>query len=167
MALIYYWVDTLIIFLGFWLFLQFFNAAGSGAGAGIAWWAHIGGFIAGFVLVKLNRTVPKTSVPGWPGEKISSLKAKKRTPKLQMIVAESSHDSPDLYGNIDITSIEAISGASKMVTIPWGFYRPLYKVRIPPGVKSGTRLRLAGMGRVGPDGTKGDMYLKVNIKNAF
>lgn len=155
------------IFLGFWLFLQLFNAAGAGGGAGIAWWAHIGGFVAGFVLVKLNRKVPKTAVPGWAGDRISSLKARKRAPKLQMISAKSTENSSDLYGDIDITSLEAISGTSKMVSIPWGFYRPLYKVKIPPGVKNGTRLRLAGMGRIASDGMRGDMYLKVNIKNAF
>ena len=72
--------------------------------------------------------------------------AKKRTPRLQMIVAQGSQDSPDLYGNIDITSTEAIAGTHKMVTIPWGFYKPLYKVKIPPGVKHGTKLRLSRMG---------------------
>ncbi|MBU8911771.1 MAG: rhomboid family intramembrane serine protease, partial [Desulfobacterales bacterium] len=150
------------IFLGVWFLIQFFNAAGAGAGSGIAWWAHIGGFIAGLVLVKLNKKLPETGT----NRKISQFTAKKHTPKLQMIVTSGNPDSPDLYGNIDITSIEAIAGTNKIVTIPWGFYKPLYKVKVPSGVKHGTRLRLAGMGKSVPDGTKGDMYLTVNVKNA-
>jgi len=151
------------IFLGIWFLIQFLNAAGSGAGSGIAWWAHIGGFIAGLALVKLNRKLPKTGTR----QKISQFTAKKHTPKLQMIVTQSRPDSPDLYGDVDITSIEAIAGTNKMVTIPWGFYKPLYRVKIPPGVKHGTKLRLSGMGKSVPEGKKGDMYLTVNIKNAF
>jgi membrane associated rhomboid family serine protease len=45
-----------LLFAGFWFFSQVMQAAGSlalpaGAG-GIAWWAHIGGFVAGWLLVK-------------------------------------------------------------------------------------------------------------------
>lgn len=42
------------IYLGFWFVSQFLSAAASTSGAagsgGIAWWAHIGGFVAGLVL---------------------------------------------------------------------------------------------------------------------
>jgi len=151
------------IFLGVWFLIQFLNAAGAGAGSGIAWWAHIGGFIAGLLLVRLNKKLPQTVT----GKKISQFTAKKRSPKLQMIVANGKSDSPDLHGNINITSIEATSGTYKMVTIPWGFYKPLYRVKIPPGVKPGTRLRLLGMGKSVSGGLKGDMYLTVNVKNAI
>jgi membrane associated rhomboid family serine protease len=151
------------IFLGVWFLIQFLNAAGSGAGSGIAWWAHIGGFIAGLVLVRLNKKLPETGIK----QKISQYTAKKSSPKLQMVVTSGRKDSPDLHGNIDITSMEALAGTNKMVTIPWGFYKPLYRVKIPPGVRPGTRLRLSGMGKSVPDGKKGDMYLTVNVKNAF
>jgi membrane associated rhomboid family serine protease len=154
------------IFLGVWFLIQFFNATGSGAGSGIAWWAHIGGFIAGLVLVKLNKKIPQTGA----GRKVSQFTIKKHTPKLQMIVTRGSlddSDSPDLFGNIDITSIEAISGITKMVTIPWGFYKPLYKVKIPAGIKQGSKLRLFRMGKSIDGKTKGDLYLKVNIKNVI
>ena len=48
------------LFLGFWFVQQFLLgafdlAAPAGRGGGIAWWAHIGGFAAGFVLVRLFR----------------------------------------------------------------------------------------------------------------
>jgi hypothetical protein len=46
-----------VVFLGLWFVMQLFSGtlglfAGSGAG-GIAWWAHIGGFAFGALLVKL------------------------------------------------------------------------------------------------------------------
>lgn len=151
------------IFLGFWFLIQFFNAAGSGGETGIAWWAHIGGFAAGLILVKLNNKIPATGA----NKTISQFTAKKTTPKLQMIVASGTPDSPDLYGSINISSIEAITGTHKIVTIPWGFYKPLYKVKIPQGVRQGTKLKLSGMGKSIPNGLKGDMYLTVNIQNAF
>lgn len=45
-----------LIFLGLWFLLQFFNGAvsltaGDLSMGGTAWWAHIGGFVAGLVLV--------------------------------------------------------------------------------------------------------------------
>jgi len=39
-----------IIFLGFWFLMQWFYALFEAAG-NVAWWAHIGGFIAGIILV--------------------------------------------------------------------------------------------------------------------
>ena len=151
------------IFLGIWFLIQFLNATGSGAGSGIAWWAHVGGFIAGLGFVKLNDKLPVTGA----NQKINKFTTKKRSPKLQMIVASGTKDSTNLFGEIDITSIESITGTKKVVTIPWGFYKPLYRVNIPPGVKQGTKLKLAGMGKDTRDGLKGDMFLTVNIKNAI
>jgi membrane associated rhomboid family serine protease len=47
-----------IFFLGFWFLQQFVlglvDLSGPrGAGGGVAWWAHIGGFLAGIVLIRL------------------------------------------------------------------------------------------------------------------
>ena len=151
------------IFLGFWFLLQFLNAAGQGAGAGIAWWAHIGGFIAGLVLVKINQGLPRTGTQ----QKINQYTRKQHTPKLQTILASPESNDRDLSGDIEISSLEALTGTKKLVTIPWGFYKPLYRVSIPPGVRQGTRLRLTGMGRSVPGQPKGDMFLTVHIKNAI
>lgn len=46
------------VFLGFWFILQFFQGAFSilgvqGGGGGVAWWAHVGGFLAGVGLIRL------------------------------------------------------------------------------------------------------------------
>lgn len=38
------------VVLGFWIGFQFFSAS-MATGGGVAWWAHIGGFIAGIILI--------------------------------------------------------------------------------------------------------------------
>lgn len=47
------------LFLGLWLVFQFVSAAQtSPGGGGVAWWAHIGGFIAGLLVGLMARLVP-------------------------------------------------------------------------------------------------------------
>jgi membrane associated rhomboid family serine protease len=48
------------LLIGFWFFIQVFNGVASigyavGASEGVAWWAHVGGFSAGFLLLWLFR----------------------------------------------------------------------------------------------------------------
>jgi membrane associated rhomboid family serine protease len=54
-----------LIVLGFWLILQFINGAFSvvmsSATGGVAWWAHIGGFLGGILILKLFRPRPRIS----------------------------------------------------------------------------------------------------------
>ena len=68
-----------VVFIGMWFVLQFFYATQVGAGqSGVAWWAHVGGFLAGVVLcLVMRRPAPpppprrwvsvRTRGPGWPG----------------------------------------------------------------------------------------------------
>jgi membrane associated rhomboid family serine protease len=47
-------------FLGIWFVIQFLNGffalpGSQESAAGVAWWAHIGGFIGGFILVSFFR----------------------------------------------------------------------------------------------------------------
>jgi hypothetical protein len=47
------------VFLGLWFILQLFEGVMSFGGAdvgGVAFWAHVGGFVAGMVMVKLMPT---------------------------------------------------------------------------------------------------------------
>lgn len=49
-----------IFVLGFWFLMQFFIGAAaisSAHGGGVAWWAHVGGFVLGIILIK---TFPKS-----------------------------------------------------------------------------------------------------------
>jgi hypothetical protein len=52
-----------LVVLGFWFLLQFLNGAASfvrssGTG-GVAWWAHIGGFVGGIAIFYLFRPRPR------------------------------------------------------------------------------------------------------------
>jgi membrane associated rhomboid family serine protease len=57
-----------LIVIGFWIVLQFFSGIGSIAGAaqtgGVAYMAHIGGFLAGFVLTFFFRGSRGAQAPG-------------------------------------------------------------------------------------------------------
>ncbi len=70
------------LLIGFWFFMQLFNGVAAlassgvvGAGGGVAWFAHVGGFVAGLVAVRLfvlGRPRPRTlrvarrqRPPGW------------------------------------------------------------------------------------------------------
>jgi hypothetical protein len=50
------------IFLGVWFLIQLFQGT-SGQAAGVAWWAHIGGFAVGYVIAAVLRAVGETSPP--------------------------------------------------------------------------------------------------------
>ena len=148
-------------FIGIWFALQLINAASSHGGvAGIAWWAHIGGFVFGILFLKLFQLLPSTGVT----RKLRPLTAKRKTPRLQVIRTVGSGDDAHLYGTIVITPFEARSGSRKLVNIPWGFHKRPFVVMVPPGMTEGKTLRLKGLGKQMPDGVKGDLYLKVKVE---
>ena len=149
------------LFLGFWFVLQFISAAGSsGQAGGVAWWAHIGGFVFGMIFVKLFLKVPELGV----SRKARQITSKKKTHRLQSLKVMGTADDPHIYGSISITPREAQFGTRKLVNIPWGFQKRLFTVTVPPGVREGTKLRLAGMGKRIDDRNRGDLYLKVMIR---
>ncbi len=151
------------IFLGGWFLIQFYNLAGQGDMSQIAWWAHIGGFLSGIALIRLNRYLPisKQSI------KLQKYTQKRKTPKFQVVNVNAIEKSYDLEGIIEVSSIEAIAGTRKIVNIPWGFHKRFYRINVPPSVKQGTKLKLSGLGKLKPDSSKGDLYLKVDIKNVI
>jgi hypothetical protein len=54
-----------VVFLAFWFIAQLFNglvASAARMGGGVAWWAHVGGFVAGALMIMpLRRSQPRTS----------------------------------------------------------------------------------------------------------
>ena len=44
-------ISRAVVLLGIWFLMQLLSA-GSGGGAGVAWWAHVGGFVVGILLVR-------------------------------------------------------------------------------------------------------------------
>jgi membrane associated rhomboid family serine protease len=59
-----------VVFLGLWFILQLFSGLmiGGLAMEGIAWWAHIGGFIFGYILVRAFVPRPRVMVVRHQGD---------------------------------------------------------------------------------------------------
>ncbi|MGD2124450.1 MAG: rhomboid family intramembrane serine protease [Desulfobacteraceae bacterium] len=148
-------------FLGIWFAIQFLSAAGStGQMGGIAWWAHVGGFISGIIFLKLLLKVPEFGMT----RKLRPATSKRTTPRLQVIPTFGTPNDPHIHGNIVVNPREAQFGTRKLVNVPWGFRSRIFRVSVPPGVKEGTILRLAGLGKQMHGKEKGDLLLKVLIR---
>ncbi len=148
------------IFLGFWLLLQLFSAGLTPSNlGGIAFWAHIGGFIAGLIFIKIFDMIPRTGL----NEGLRQYTERQRTPRIQPLSPLSIPDGLDFNGIIKITTREAHLGTRKMISIPQGIKKRTLMVTIPPGVVEGTRLRLKGLGKEGKEGERGDLFLDVHL----
>jgi DnaJ-class molecular chaperone len=64
---------------------------------------------------------------------------------------------------VDITLEEAFAGTTRMLVLGDGGDQRRIEVRIPAGVDTGSRVRVAGEGRQ-DDGRKGDLYLVVSVR---
>lgn len=149
-------------FLAVWFLFQFLSAMLSDAhAAGIAWWAHIGGFIFGIILLKFIGILPTFTMP----DVIKNMTARKQTPRLQVIKPTGGTDKHDIFGSLTITMMEAVKGTRKIVNIPHGRQKKLFVVTIPPGIKEGAKLRLRGAGKKRDENQRGDVYLKIIIQS--
>ncbi len=67
----------------------------------------------------------------------------------------------DLESPITLSFADAFRGVKQRLSLG----NEVITVRIPPGAKSGSRIRVRGKGRVSPaSGQRGDLYLVVNLK---
>ncbi|MBN2687848.1 MAG: rhomboid family intramembrane serine protease [Deltaproteobacteria bacterium] len=148
-------------FLALWFLFQFISAAFSDAQtAGIAWWAHIGGFLFGIVVLKIMEVLPSFDVPGI----LRDVTKRTRTPRLQVVKPADGDGEYDIHGSITITQGEAAEGTKKLITIRRGLEKKLFMVTIPPGITEGATLRLKGMGKKRDDHRRGDVYLKIIVR---
>jgi DnaJ-class molecular chaperone len=69
----------------------------------------------------------------------------------------------DLAVELRLTPREAADGCRKPVALPAPDGQRELLVSVPPGVRSGSRLRLRGQGRSGPDGRRGDAFVSVKV----
>lgn len=70
----------------------------------------------------------------------------------------------DLQYNLSITLEESVFGADKKIALQKGDRIEEIHFKIPPGINSGKKLRLAGKGAPGMGGAPpGDLYLNINI----
>lgn len=151
-------------FLGLWFFLQLLNAAGPQSQAGIAWWAHIGGFVFGLLALKLFGFLPEDRTPD--GYHRTSVKRRK-SERFQVIKPSADRGTADLYDTIRVTPYEAAAGTWKVINFPGGFGNRVYRIRIPPKTRDGNILRLKGLGRDTGTGEKGDLYLTVRVEQPW
>jgi curved DNA-binding protein len=73
--------------------------------------------------------------------------------------AQSPARGRDLEQEVDVTLEEAYQGAQRLMEIDG---RRL-EVKIPPGVKTGSRVRVAGEGMPGRSAQRGDLFLRINV----
>ena len=67
----------------------------------------------------------------------------------------------DAEGEVELTLAEVFRGTTREVAV--GGTRRRVEVKIPPGVREGSRVRVAGEGGKGAGGRRGDLYLRVRI----
>jgi len=85
---------------------------------------------------------------------------KKRSAKRQ--TTKESPSQLDVESEIQVSFLAAIRGDEVEISLPWMNHKNL-KVRIPKGVRDGEKIRLANQGQTSSLGTRGHLYLKVNI----
>jgi DnaJ-class molecular chaperone len=71
----------------------------------------------------------------------------------------------DIEHEVELTLEEAFHGATRRISIKEGGHARSVDVRIPVGVREGSRVRAAGEGESGSNGgVSGDLYLRVRIR---
>lgn len=150
-------------FLGIWFVMQFINATvSSGVGGGVAWWAHVGGFVSGILLLGMLIKIPISGL----GNTFRRAAQRKTSNRLQ-VVRTTGEDAANQYGTLTITHYEGMVGTSKVINVPHGFNKRLFRITVPPGTRDGSVLRLRGLGRHMAGGKRGDLYLKVVVPPVY
>ncbi|MFL5409099.1 MAG: DnaJ C-terminal domain-containing protein [Myxococcales bacterium] len=73
----------------------------------------------------------------------------------------------DVEASIEVDLRDAVLGAEREITLqkPGSTETSRLKVKIPPGVETGSRIRLAGQGSPGErGGNAGDLYLRITVR---
>jgi hypothetical protein len=150
------------ILLGYWFLIQLLSAGVTPSNVGgIAFWAHIGGFVSGFIFVKLFDVIPRAGID----RNLRHYTERQKSPRIQTISPRYLTEELDLYGVIHVTPREASNGARKLISIPQGLRKRNLMVTVPPGVEDGTQLRLKGLGKKDIDGNQGDLFLEVRLSS--
>jgi DnaJ-class molecular chaperone len=69
----------------------------------------------------------------------------------------------DAEGEVTLTLLEVLQGTTREVAVGEAGKTRRVEVKIPPGVREGSRVRVAGAGGRGSRGQRGNLYLRVRI----
>jgi len=115
------------------------------------------------------RTAPQVErkgprpLPG-PGKVVSGIA---RVGKWLLGIGEEKSSRPEISDDfiqpLCLTRSEARQGSSKRVRLQVGERTEEFLLKIPAGIETGTKLRLRGKGLTSSSGTRGDLYLAVEI----
>jgi len=83
--------------------------------------------------------------------------------KVARLALRSGDRGEDLRHDLAVTAEEARQGTRKPFRFTRGTEVEEVVVTVPPGVRSGTQLRLKGKGLVGKAGAPGDLYLRIQV----
>ncbi len=73
---------------------------------------------------------------------------------------------PDVLYELEISPVDARNGTVIDVRLPHLEEHNAVSVKVPPGVHTGTKLRLRNMGRFAPDRrSRGDVYIQLQVRN--
>jgi curved DNA-binding protein CbpA len=100
-----------------------------------------------------------TGFLGWLGREVRTVLTAPVEGVRRLLAVASGRQSSDLIQTLELTPEEVRRGSKRRVVIKRDDRLEELRVTIPPGVHSGTRLRLRGKGKDG-----GDLYLKVEVK---
>ncbi len=74
-------------------------------------------------------------------------------------------DGADIETEMTVTLEEAFFGGEKKISIrEYDGQTKSYMVKIPPGIRDGEKIRLSGLGHPGINGQRGDLFIKVRVK---
>lgn len=111
-----------------------------------------------------NRPLSLGGIMGKIGEKVGGLINRWLGSGTSAISHERAESPKDLHYRIGISREEALRGTKVVVSYPRGEIREKIMVRVPAGVKNGTKLKLKDMGLPTKDGKpSGNLYLQINI----
>lgn len=69
----------------------------------------------------------------------------------------------DVEAAVELTLEEVLHGSTRGVKLGEGSDARTVEVKIPPGIRDGSRVRAAGEGAGRPGGPRGDLYLRVHV----